>query len=176
MNTNQHINQKGILIPSVKNIFLICFLELWLFQWPFCSQGKTQCRHALRASRAGPPSGPHNVARLLPPRTQPSQSHWIPCSSLSSLCSPRPQCNCTSRVPCQKCPDPSTSWKIPQDLSRVSSSISSPVKPTLTHPTRFFSAERRARSSLQVLGNRLLVFFKVLLWQKGLHFVSLSHQ
>lgn len=141
MNTNQHINQKGILIPSIKNIFLYFFLELWIFQWPFCSQGKTQRCHVLTASRARPPSGPHNVASLLPchhlpPRTQPSRSHWITCPSLNSLCSPRPQCTCTCCVLGQECPDSSTSWKIPQDLSRVNSSISSSIKPILAHPAR----------------------------------------
>lgn len=141
MNTSQHMNQKGILIPSVKNIFLYFFLELWISQWPFGPQGKTQCCHALMSSRARSPSGPHNVARLLPchrlpPHTPSSQPHWITCSSLSSLCSPRPQCTRTCCVPCQKCPDSSTSWKSPQDLSGVNSSISSSIKLILTHPAR----------------------------------------
>lgn len=77
MNTNQHINQKGILIPSIKNIFLYFFLELWIFQWLFCSQGKTQRCHVLTASRARSPSGPHNVASLLPCH------HLPPCTVFS---------------------------------------------------------------------------------------------
>ena len=57
-----------------------------------------------------------------------------------------PLCTCMCCVLCLECPHSSTTWKVPQHLLRVNSSIASSVKHFLIHPIEsctYFSTELR---------------------------------